>query len=101
MTNLVFRVSFQPGDFIHTLGDAHVYVNHIEPLKVQVSHCGTEYHLFLLSHNRDIATFQQQHTLKEIKKEIWLTLNMCVHTHTHTRFCAVNGMHEHITHKIA
>ena len=27
---------FQPGDFIHTLGDAHVYSNHVEPLKQQV-----------------------------------------------------------------
>jgi len=25
-----------PGDFIHTLGDAHVYLNHIEPLKIQM-----------------------------------------------------------------
>jgi thymidylate synthase len=24
------------GEFIHTLGDAHVYNNHIEPLKVQL-----------------------------------------------------------------
>ncbi|OWK01701.1 TYMS [Cervus elaphus hippelaphus] len=23
------------GDFVHTLGDAHVYLNHIEPLKTQ------------------------------------------------------------------
>jgi thymidylate synthase len=29
---------FQPGDFVHTLGDAHVYSNHVEPLKEQV--CG-------------------------------------------------------------
>lgn len=28
----------QPGDFVHTLGDAHVYINHIEPLKVQVGY---------------------------------------------------------------
>jgi thymidylate synthase len=27
---------FQPGDFVHTIGDAHVYVNHVEPLKEQV-----------------------------------------------------------------
>jgi thymidylate synthase len=27
---------FQPGDFVHTLGDAHVYVNHIDALKEQV-----------------------------------------------------------------
>ncbi|KAM4533785.1 thymidylate synthase [Odontesthes bonariensis] len=26
----------KPGDFVHTLGDAHIYVNHIEPLKVQL-----------------------------------------------------------------
>ena len=26
----------QPGDFVHTLGDAHVYVNHIDPLKEQL-----------------------------------------------------------------
>ena len=26
----------QAGDFVHTLGDAHVYTNHIEPLKEQV-----------------------------------------------------------------
>lgn len=29
--------SLQPGEFIHTLGDAHIYLNHVEPLKVQVS----------------------------------------------------------------
>lgn len=32
-----FSLSLQPGDFVHTLGDAHIYLNHIEPLKVQVS----------------------------------------------------------------
>uniref|UniRef100_A0A8C1JGZ0 Thymidylate synthase n=1 Tax=Cyprinus carpio TaxID=7962 RepID=A0A8C1JGZ0_CYPCA len=26
----------QPGDFVHTLGDAHIYTNHIEPLKEQL-----------------------------------------------------------------
>ena len=25
-----------PGDFVHCLGDTHVYTNHIEPLKVQL-----------------------------------------------------------------
>jgi thymidylate synthase len=26
----------KPGDFVHTLGDAHIYLNHIEPLKEQI-----------------------------------------------------------------
>uniref|UniRef100_A0A915JNJ9 Thymidylate synthase n=1 Tax=Romanomermis culicivorax TaxID=13658 RepID=A0A915JNJ9_ROMCU len=25
----------KPGDFVHTIGDAHVYVNHVEALKEQ------------------------------------------------------------------
>ena len=28
--------NLQPGEFIHTIGDAHVYKNHVEPLKTQL-----------------------------------------------------------------
>ena len=36
LTLLVAQVcGLKPGDFVHTMGDCHVYKNHIEPLKQQ------------------------------------------------------------------
>jgi len=37
LTHMIAHVTgLKPGDFVHTLGDAHVYLNHVEPLKVQL-----------------------------------------------------------------
>jgi dihydrofolate reductase/thymidylate synthase len=37
LTRLIAHVcDLKPGEFIHTLGDAHVYLNHVEPLKQQL-----------------------------------------------------------------
>ena len=37
LTCLLAHVSgLQPGEFIHVIGDAHVYVNHVEPLQEQL-----------------------------------------------------------------
>lgn len=37
LTYLLAYVSgLRPGEFVHVIGDAHVYVNHIEPLKEQL-----------------------------------------------------------------
>ncbi|KAF6737672.1 Thymidylate synthase [Oryzias melastigma] len=37
LTYMIAHITgLQPGDFVHTLGDAHVYVNHTEPLEEQL-----------------------------------------------------------------
>ena len=37
LTHMIAHVTdLKPGDFVHTFGDVHVYLNHIEPLKVQL-----------------------------------------------------------------
>lgn len=37
LTRLIAHVTgLLPGEFIHTMGDAHVYVDHIEALKEQI-----------------------------------------------------------------
>ncbi|KAM9417763.1 thymidylate synthase [Salvelinus alpinus] len=37
LTYMIAHITgLKPGDFVHTLGDAHIYSNHIEPLKVQL-----------------------------------------------------------------
>ncbi len=38
LTHLIARVTdLQPGEFVHTLGDAHLYLNHLEQAELQLS----------------------------------------------------------------
>jgi thymidylate synthase len=38
LTMMVAQVTgLKPGDFVHTLGDAHIYLNHIDQVKLQVT----------------------------------------------------------------
>ena len=36
---LALTVGCQAGEFVHIIGDAHVYKNHVEPLREQLSRC--------------------------------------------------------------
>lgn len=58
--HLLFNYApFQPGDFIHTLGDSHVYLNHIEPLKEQLKRTPKEFpKLYLKRDVKDIEDFK-------------------------------------------
>lgn len=40
LTRLVAQVcGLKAGDFVHTLGDAHVYTNHVDALREQLARC--------------------------------------------------------------
>ena len=63
----------QPGEFIHTLGDAHIYLNHIEQVKLQLSR-----------NPRPLPTLQVNQAIDDIndfKYEDFSLLNYDPHPH--------------------
>lgn len=54
LTLMIAKVTgLTPGDLVHTLGDAHVYVNHIEQLKIQLERQPRDFPVVKIS--RDIT----------------------------------------------
>ena len=62
LTHLVAHVTGRkPGDLVHTLGDAHVYLNHIEPLQEQLEREPRPFpKIFLNPEKKDIDDFVYQ-----------------------------------------
>ena len=53
LTEMIAQVTnIEPGEFVHTLGDAHIYTNHIEQVKLQLSR--EPYQLPELVLNKDV-----------------------------------------------
>ena len=48
----------RPGDFVHVLGDAHVYANHVEPLREQLKNAPRHFPRLRINPERtDIDSF--------------------------------------------
>ncbi|XP_061661138.1 thymidylate synthase [Syngnathoides biaculeatus] len=55
LTCMIAHVAgLRPGDFVHTLGDAHVYANHVEPLKAQL--------------RREVRPFPKMEILRKVER---------------------------------
>ena len=58
LTYMIARVTdLKPGDFVHTLGDAHVYVNHIEALREQLKREPRPFPKLLIKGKKSIEDF--------------------------------------------
>ncbi|MCQ2235772.1 MAG: thymidylate synthase [Bacteroidales bacterium] len=57
LTMMVAQVcGLQPGEFVHTLGDTHIYMNHIEQVKLQMTR--TPYALPKMKINPDVKSIE-------------------------------------------
>mmetsp|Transcript_1493 Transcript_1493/g.9136 ORF Transcript_1493/g.9136 Transcript_1493/m.9136 type:complete len:110 (+) Transcript_1493:1234-1563(+) len=59
LTRMIAHVcDLKPGDFVHVLGDAHVYTNHVEPLLEQLKHQPRAFPILRLNpEKKDIDAF--------------------------------------------
>jgi thymidylate synthase len=53
-------VGLEPGDFVHTLGDAHLYLNHVEQAKRQLEREPYPFPTFGLASRDDIFAFEYE-----------------------------------------
>lgn len=60
LTCMIAHVTgLHPGEFVHTLGDTHVYLNHVEPLKEQIERKPRPFPKLTIRRNvRNIDDFQ-------------------------------------------
>ncbi len=63
LTRMVAQVcGLKAGDFIHVIGDAHVYLNHVEPLKKQLERAPRPFPTLTINESvKDIDGFEFEH----------------------------------------
>ncbi|MFN3521973.1 MAG: thymidylate synthase [Phenylobacterium sp.] len=53
-------VGLAPGEFVHTLGDAHLYLNHVEQARLQLAREPLALPRMVLADKRDLAAFEYE-----------------------------------------
>lgn len=67
LTCMVAQVcGLKPGDFVHVLGDAHVYSNHVEPLKEQLKNAPRH---FPVSSERGVVSMDRERAIPTLAVE--------------------------------
>eukprot|EP01038_Epipyxis_sp_PR26KG_P007088 gene7088-9673_t len=72
--------NLKPGDFVHSIGDAHVYVNHVEALKIQLQRTPKAFPRLLLNPNvTEIDKFEfSDFTIEDYNPEGIIKMKMAV-----------------------
>ena len=53
LTRIIAQIcGLKCGDFVHTIGDAHIYLNHIEPLKEQIKRKPNKFPILKINPNK-------------------------------------------------
>jgi len=52
------EVGLQPGEFVHTFGDAHLYLNHLEQAKLQLAREPRPFPTVTLAEGRDLFSYE-------------------------------------------
>jgi thymidylate synthase len=61
LTLMMAKVTgYEPGEFVHTLGDAHLYLNHLDQARLQLSREPYPLPILTLPDKRDLFAFEYQ-----------------------------------------
>eukprot|EP01084_Bolivina_argentea_P038826 71777_1 len=81
LTRIVAQIcDLEAGEFVHTIGDAHVYLNHVEPLKKQIQRTPGKFPILKINPNKKkVEEFQySDFKIKEYKPQKTIKMKMAV-----------------------
>ena len=59
LTMMVAKVTgYEPGEFVHTFGDAHLYLNHVEQAELQLTRQPLAFPTMMVANRRDLFAFE-------------------------------------------